>query len=134
MLTAGPCAEPNSSRGDEHTPSKEEGVVLPIPDRRVRVGVLGAGRWAQMAHLPSWARDPRTELVAVCDIEPQLARDAATKFGIPHAATDYHDVVNRDDIDVVDVCTPSHTHFEQAMAALEAGKHVLCEKPVAFDF
>ncbi len=44
------------------------------------------------------------------------------------------DVVNRDDIDVVDVCTPSHTHFELAMAALEAGKHVLCEKPVAFDF
>ena len=109
-------------------------MVLPIVDRRVRVGVLGAGRWAQMAHLPGWARDPRTELVAVCDIEPQLAKDAAATFGIPHAATDYRDVVNRDDIDVVDVCTPSHTHFEQAMAALEAGKHVLCEKPVAFDF
>jgi predicted dehydrogenase len=101
-------------------------MVLPIVDRPVRVGVLGAGRWAQMAHLPGWARDPRTELVAVCDIEPQLAKEAAAKFGIPHAATDYHDVV--------DVCTPSHTHFEQAMAALEAGKHVLCEKPVAFDF
>jgi predicted dehydrogenase len=109
-------------------------MVLPIVDRPVRVGVLGAGRWAQMAHLPGWARDPRTELVAVCDIEPQLAKDAAAKFRIPHAATDYHTVVNRDDIDVVDVCTPSHTHFELAMAALEAGKHVLGEKPVAFDF
>jgi predicted dehydrogenase len=109
-------------------------MVLPIVDRPVRVGVLGAGRWAQMAHLPGWARDPRTALVAVCDIEPQLAKEAAAKFSIPHAATEYHDVVNRDDIDVVDVCTPSHTHFEQAMAALEAGKHVLCEKPVAFDF
>src|SRR5215211_7229651 len=92
------------------------------------------GRWAICAQLPGWVRDPRTELVAVCDIEPQLAKEAAAKFAIPHAATDYHDVVNRDDIDVVDVCTPNHTHFEQAMAALEAGKHVLCEKPVAFDF
>src|SRR5215207_3558538 len=87
-----------------------------------------------MAHLPGWARDPRTELVAVCDVEPQLADDAAAKFGIPAAASNYRDVVTRDDIDVVDVCTPSHTHFELAMAALEAGKHVLCEKPVAFDF
>jgi predicted dehydrogenase len=43
-------------------------------------------------------------------------------------------VINRDDIDVIDVCTPSHTHFELAWAALEAGKHVLCEKPVAYDF
>jgi predicted dehydrogenase len=109
-------------------------MVLPIADRPVRVGVLGAGRWAQMAHLPGWARDPCTELVAVCDIEPQLAKEAAAKFAIPHAATDYRDVVNLEDIDVVDVCTPSHTHFELAMAALEAGKHVLCEKPVAFDF
>jgi predicted dehydrogenase len=109
-------------------------MVLPIVDRPVRVGVLGAGRWAEMAHLPGWVRDPRAKLVAVCDIDPQLAKDAAAKFDIPHAATDYHNVVNRDDIDVIDVCTPSHTHFEQAMAALEAGKHVLCEKPVAFDF
>src|SRR5215218_6135264 len=109
-------------------------MVLPIADRRVRVGVLGAGRWAQMAHLPGWARDPRTELVAACDVEPQLAKDAAAKFGIPHAAVAYHEVVARDDLDVIDVCTPSHTHFELAMAALEAGKHVLCEKPVAFDF
>jgi predicted dehydrogenase len=109
-------------------------MVLPIVDRPVRVGMLGAGRWAQMAHLPGWARDPRTELVAVCDIEPKLADEAAASFGIPTSASNYRDVVNRDDIDVVDVCTPSHTHFELAMAALEAGKHVLCEKPVAFDF
>ena len=109
-------------------------MVLPISDRPVRVGVSASGRWAQMAHLPGWARDPRAELVAVCDVEPQLAEDAAPKFGAPAAASKYRDVVDRDDIDVVDVCTPSHTHFELAMAALEAGKHVLCEKPVAFDF
>ncbi len=106
----------------------------PISDRQVRVGVLGAGRWALMAHLPGWARDPRTELVAICDVDAGLAQEAAATFGIPTAAADYRDVVNRDDIDVIDVCTPSHTHFELTMAALDAGKHVLCEKPVAFDF
>lgn len=109
-------------------------MVLPISGRPVRVGVLGAGRWAQMAHLPGWARDPRTELVAVCDVDSNLATEAAARFAIPHSATDYREVVQRDDVDVIDVCTPSHTHFELAMAALQAGKHVLCEKPVAFDF
>jgi predicted dehydrogenase len=107
---------------------------VPIVDRPVRVGVLGAGRWAKMAHLPGWARDPRAELVAVCDVEPGLAEEAAATFGIPSVPSDYRELVSRDDIDVVDVCTPSHTHFELAMAALKAGKHVLCEKPVAFDF
>ncbi|MFN8590082.1 MAG: Gfo/Idh/MocA family oxidoreductase [Thermomicrobiales bacterium] len=105
-----------------------------ISERPVRVGVLGAGRWAQIAHLPGWARDPRTELVAVCDVDRGLADEAAATFSVPNAAVDYRDVVSRDDIDVIDVCTPSDTHFELAMAALGAGKHVLCEKPVAFDF
>lgn len=109
-------------------------MALPISGRRVRVGVLGAGRWAQMAHLPGWARDSRAELVAVCDVDPALAAEAAETFAIPDVATEYRDIVQRADIDVIDVCTPSHTHFELAMAALEAGKHVLCEKPVAFDF
>jgi predicted dehydrogenase len=109
-------------------------MALPITDRPVRVGVLGAGSWARRAHLPGWARDPRAELVAVCDVESQRADDAAAEFGIAHAFSNYREVVQRDDVDVIDVCTPSHTHFELALAALEAGKHVLCEKPVAFDF
>ena len=87
-----------------------------------------------MAHLPGWARDPRAEIVAVCDVGCRAGRETAAEFGVPVATSDYREVVNRDDIDVIDVCTPSHTHFELAMAALEAGKHVLCEKPVAFDF
>ena len=108
-------------------------MTLPITDRPVRVAVLGAGRWAMIAHLPGWARDPRAEIVAVCDVDPALAAEAAAAFGASDAV-DYRDIVGRDDIDVIDVCTSSETHFELAMAALEAGKHVLCEKPVAFDF
>jgi predicted dehydrogenase len=113
---------------------KERGVFRPITDRPLRVAALGAGRWGQLAHMPGWKRDPRVELVAVCDVEADRAAEAATKFGIPHQSTDFRQTVARDDVDVVDVCTPSHTHFELAMAALDAGKHVLCEKPVAFDF
>jgi predicted dehydrogenase len=106
----------------------------PIEGRPVRVGVIGAGTWANHAHLPGWHRDSRCEIVAVCDSDAALADAAKATFGAADAYTDYRALVERDDIDVVDVVTPSHLHFEQAMAALKAGKHVLCEKPVAFDF
>lgn len=106
----------------------------PIAGRKVRVGVLGAGRWANVAHLPGWTRDPRCEVVVVCDVDRRLAEETGPKFGAAVVSDDYREVVARDDLDVIDVCTPSHTHFELSMAALENGKHVLCEKPVAFDF
>ena len=106
----------------------------PIDGRRLRVGVIGAGVWANHAHLPGWTRDPRCEVVAICDVDQNLADSAQTTFGASASYADYRRLLDRDDIDVVDVCTPSHVHFEQAMAALNAGKHVLCEKPVAFDF
>jgi predicted dehydrogenase len=102
--------------------------------RRLRVGVLGAGAWATFAHLPGFTRDPRAEVVAIADPQLDLARTAAERFGIPEVAADHRALLDRADIDVIDVCTPSHTHFELAWSALEAGKHVLCEKPVAYDF
>ncbi len=73
-------------------------------------------------------------MVAIADPNRALAEQAAADFGIPVIARDHTEIVGRDDVDMVDVCTPSATHFELSMAALEAGKHVLCEKPVAFDF
>src|SRR6266545_4126011 len=101
---------------------------------KLRVGVLGAGAWAQHAHIPGWQRDPRCEIVAICDVKAELARDFARQFDIPEATYDWQALVERSDIDVIDVVTPSHMHFELSIAALEAGKHVLCEKPVAYDF
>ncbi len=103
-------------------------------DNIVRVGVLGAGAWARGAHLPGYLRDPRCRVVAIADTEIDRARDAARECGVPTATADARELIGRDDIDLIDVCTPSHTHFELAWAALEAGKHVLCEKPVAYDF
>ena len=101
---------------------------------KLRVAVLGAGRWAEMAHVPGWQRDPRCEVVVICDPVDDRARDFASAFGIPEHTQDWQSIVGRADIDVIDVCTPSRTHTELSFAALEAGKHVLCEKPVAYDF
>lgn len=104
------------------------------PSRKVRVGVLGAGAWARLAHVPGFTRDPRCEVVAICDPQPGYADALAAEFGIPTVSRDHTELLRRDDIDLIDVCTPSATHFDLSWAALEAGKHVLCEKPVAFDY
>jgi predicted dehydrogenase len=105
-----------------------------MTERPVRVAVLGAGAWARHAHLPGYLRDSRCKVVAIADPNRALAEQAAADFGIPVIARDHTEVVGRDDVDLVDVCTPSATHFDLSMAAIEAGKHVLCEKPVAFDY
>ena len=100
----------------------------------VRIGVLGAGAWAKFAHLPGFKRDGRAELVAIADPVVERAREFAEEFGIPHVYDTHAELIARTDIDLVDVCTPSATHFDLSWAALEAGKHVLCEKPVAYDY
>jgi predicted dehydrogenase len=96
--------------------------------------VVGAGTWAREAHIPGWQRDPRCEIVAICDVKVERAQDFARHFGIPEAIGDWHALVSRPDLDAIDVVTATTAHFEIAWAALEAGKHVLCEKPVAYDF
>src|SRR3954464_13374124 len=114
-----------------------------MSERIVRVGVLGAGAWARGAHLPGYRRDPRCRLVAIADPERDRAEAAAREFDIPHASTDSPAVTGpararapagralarRPDIGVIAACPRSHTRFDRAWAALEAGKHVLCEKP-----
>ncbi len=99
---------------------------------RLGIGVVGAGRWANWAHLPGWARDERCRIVAVCDVDPQRAADAAERYGAT-ATGDYRDLLARDDIDIIDVVTRDSQQIEINMAAIEAGKHVLSEKPVAHD-
>jgi predicted dehydrogenase len=101
---------------------------------KLRVGVLGAGTWARFAHIPGWLRDPRADVVSVCDVQGERAEAAARDFGIGEATDDWQALLGRADLDVVDIVTPSHTHYELAEAALQSGKHVLCEKPVAYDF
>jgi predicted dehydrogenase len=106
---------------------------------KLRIGVIGAGRWAASAHLPGFDRSPLAEIVAICDLNRDMAEERARAFNIPHVYTDYQEMLMRDDLDVVDVCTRGTSaerdnHEVLAFAALEAGKHCLCEKPVAHDF
>jgi predicted dehydrogenase len=105
-----------------------------MSERILKVGVLGAGAWAKGAHIPGYKRHPNAEVVAIADPQIALAEEAAAKFDIPMVADNHRALIERDDIDIIDVCTPSATHFQLAWEALEAGKHVLCEKPVAYDF
>jgi predicted dehydrogenase len=102
--------------------------------QRLGVGVVGAGRWASLAHLPGWARDERCRIVGVCDREPERAAAAAERYGAEVATEDYRELLDRADIDVIDVVTRDSDHFPINRAAVEAGKHVLSEKPVAHDY
>ena len=104
------------------------------PRDKVRVGILGAGAWAKFAHIPGYKRDTRCELVAIADPVIERAQEFADEFGIPSVYGSHEELIAREDIHLVDVCTPSATHFTLSWAALEAGKHVLCEKPVAYDY
>jgi len=101
---------------------------------KVRVAVVGAGRWAQVAHIPGWQREPRAEVVALADVDANVAGEVAAKFSVPRAVTDYRELLDDPDIDVVDVVTGNRPHFQVSWDALSAGKHVLCEKPVHTDY
>lgn len=106
---------------------------------KLRVGVIGAGRWAASAHLPGFERSPLSDLVAICDMNRELAEQRAQQFNIPYVFTDYREMLSQLDLDVVDVCTrgglgDKNNHEPLAFATLEAGMHCLCEKPVAHDY
>ena len=97
----------------------------------IRVGLIGAGNIAR-AHARAYGSFPEeAEIVAVADIHEETARSAAEEFGAGSHYTDYHEMLARDDIDLVSVCTPPFEHARNSIDALNAGKHVLCEKPMA---
>jgi predicted dehydrogenase len=100
---------------------------------QLTVAVAGAGRWAERAHLPGWLRDPRVTVAAVVDLDRALAERVADSLGVAHATDDIREVLDDPSVDVLDVATGNDAHFELSWAALEAGKHVLCEKPVHHD-
>jgi len=101
---------------------------------KLRIGVIGAGRWAASAHLPGWTRSPLGDVVCICDIDRDLASARAKEFGIPEFVTDHEKLLQRSDIDVVDIVTRGDNHQQLTFASLEAGKHTLVEKPVCHDF
>lgn len=100
--------------------------------RKVRVGVVGLG-WAGERHLEGYAQHPDAEIVALAGLEEDRLQVLGEQFGIPRLYRDFEELVESGDLDVVSVCTPNHLHAPMAVAALESGKHVLCEKPLARD-
>ncbi|MFB9759708.1 Gfo/Idh/MocA family protein [Ectobacillus funiculus] len=97
---------------------------------QLKIGVIGCGSIAQHRHLPEYAANAHVEIVAVCDINEERAKKTAEKYGAT-AYTSYEELVKSGTVDAVSVCTPNYLHAPISIAALEAGLHVLCEKPMA---
>lgn len=94
------------------------------------MGVIGCGGVAHGAHLPNIIRNPRARLVAVADIDPDRAKSTADQYG-GVAYQDYQELLANPDVEAVCVTTWAAAHAEPVLAAAEAGKHILCEKPIA---
>lgn len=97
-----------------------------------RVGVIGVGQIGK-SHLNGYTQKCKegVEIVAVADINESEAKRVAEMYGIPHVYTNFRDLLKRDDIEAVDVCLHNNYHMAVSVAALQAGKHVYCEKPMA---
>jgi UDP-N-acetylglucosamine 3-dehydrogenase len=96
----------------------------------LKVGVIGCGSIAKLRHLPEYHANKQVEIVAVCDIVAERAEKMAAQYGA-QVFTDYKEVVNLEEIDAISVCLPNYLHAPVSVDALNAGKHVLCEKPMA---
>ena len=101
--------------------------------KRLKVGIIGCGGIANGKHLPSLKAINRVDLVAFCDLIEEKAIKAAKEYGTPDAKvyTDYQELLKDESIDVVHVLTPNRMHAQISIDALHAGKHVMCEKPMA---
>jgi predicted dehydrogenase len=103
-----------------------------MSETKLRIAIIGTGMIANAGHIPAWKNlKDEVELVAVADRDGDRAQRVAANEGIPHVYDDWQRMLAETRPDLVSVCTPNVYHKEQTIAALEAGAHVLCEKPVA---
>lgn len=100
----------------------------------MRVGMIGTSWWADAMFLPALAAHPGAELVAICGRNEARARDKAYEWHIPQVYTDYRKLIDSGEVDALVVATPNDSHYPITMHALDAGLHVLCEKPLAMDY
>jgi len=98
----------------------------------MKVGMIGAGSWARR-HLESW-KQSGAEVVAIYNRTRSRAEKLAEEFKIPEFYTDADPVINHDDVDIISISMPHNIHYELSNAAVAAGKHVYCEKPLAMDY
>lgn len=100
----------------------------------IGVALIGSGEIALANHVPGIALSPEAELVALCDTNPATLEKASRATGITITSADYNQILMRDDVDAVIVATPNFVHAPVVLGAVVAGKHVLCEKPLAMSF
>jgi len=100
----------------------------------IGVAIVGCGGITLQNHLPGLALCPDTRVVALCDNDPATLERARQQTGLKVASTRYEEIVSREDVQAVIVATPNFTHAAIALAAIAAGKHVLCEKPLALSY
>jgi len=98
--------------------------------KTIRIGMIGVGQIAQL-HLQNYAKIEGVEIVAAADINAERLETAAREHNIPHTYADFRELLERDDVQAVDVCLHNNLHMPMTIAALEAGKDVYCEKPMA---
>lgn len=99
--------------------------------QKVKIGLVGAGHVAQVAHIPAYRKNPDVELVAVVDDDPIKAQRIHAQFGFREWYEDFSEMLAKADVDAIDICTPNYLHAPMTIAALRSGRHVLCEKPLA---
>ncbi|MCK8059241.1 MULTISPECIES: Gfo/Idh/MocA family protein [unclassified Fusibacter] len=101
--------------------------------KKIRVGIIGCGGIANNKHMPVLKKLDQVEMVAFCDIDLTKAKQAVKDFGIKGAKAyqDFNELLKDESIDTIHVCTPNKSHMEISVAAMVAGKHVMCEKPMA---
>jgi predicted dehydrogenase len=119
-----------------HDQTGHEPVVLPcraMNDRTIRVGFVGAGKNTRSRHIPGFRKQPEVELVAVANRSRESGERVAKEFGIARVYDDWRELVRAADVDAVCIGTWPYTHCEMTLAALAAGKHVLCEARMAMD-
>src|SRR5262245_34167060 len=100
---------------------------------KVKVGIIGTSWWADLAFLPTLSTYDCASLAAICGRNRERADEIGTNFGIPQLFTEFRQMIDQRKLDAVIVSTPDDTHYDMVMAAVDAGLHVLCEKPVALN-
>lgn len=99
--------------------------------KTINVGIIGTGAIAVDQHMPALAKQPDINILAVCDVNEEGAKRAAERFDVKNVFSDYKKMLEMDDIDAVHICTPNFLHAQPTVDALNAGKHVMVEKPLA---
>ncbi|MFD0714710.1 Gfo/Idh/MocA family protein [Paenibacillus sp. GCM10027626] len=99
----------------------------------LKIGAVGTGGIFRHAHGPGWAAAPEAELVALCDPHLASAEAMAAEYGVTKVYADYREMLEKEQLDAIGICTPNLYHSEIAIAALEKGLHVFCEKPDAIN-